>query len=147
MLLFLEANSCTSDFDDCYEPIDEWDRADTSTEWEFGNITLGREPRGGSLTIEVGEDFQVGDLAYVTVAVWSDGDSFGHDACRNAEMFSVYKTYEEAEAAVGKLKTAPGVLNRGPGVQLGNGYKLAYAPWEGYFESLDRIEVVSGAAT
>lgn len=146
MYILLEANSYTTE--GSYDLTDEWDRPDTDKTWSFGGLSLGEKPDYNYLHLDDLVGFKPGDLAYVTVVVWSDGDSFGHDAGRNAEMFSAHRTREEAEAAIEKLKKSPHIVNKDADLtELGNGYRLNYAPWEGYFESLDYTKIIGGIIT
>lgn len=140
MKLYVSAKSYVTEYD--YDVEDQWDRPDTSTEWFFGDIYLS-ESRFGYDDLDIDlldETIKIGDVVYVTVVVWSDGNSFGHDDCRNAEIFSVHRTREAANKAVE-------VLESPKGSDLGDGYKLVYRPWDGYFESQDYVEIIAGVVT
>lgn len=108
---------------------DRWDRDDTSTTWNFGDVFL-QERKGWSESFETSFDVNIKDLIYVVVAVWSTGDSFGHDDGANSEIFGVFKTYEEAEEYENNLKE-------------GKGYGKYQLPWDGYFESLDYTSILN----
>ena len=134
-------------FTDClsgYDPDDDWSRDSFSTSWDFGGLGILREGQTEEITISA-PDVEEGQKVFVTVAVWSTGDSFGRDEDNYAEAFSVHKSYEAAKKAVEVMESAKGVLDRPKeGYDLGDGYKLSYAPWDGYFESLSYIKIVEG---
>lgn len=117
-------------------------RPDTYTYWTFGGLTLTESSEYSEVEIEVGKDeFKVGDVAYVVVAVWSTGDSFGHDEGSNAEALSVHKDRESAEKSVQ-------VIEGREGNDLGDGYSLAsFKPWDDYFDSLTYTKIISGVVT
>jgi hypothetical protein len=128
-----------------YDPSDKWSRDSTSTDWEFGSV---KPVRGGAvydITIDWDGEVDKGTKVFVTVAVWNTGDSFGNDDGYYAEAFSVHTEYDKAVKAREILEKAEGVLDvSDKPYDLGDGYKLHYAPWKGYFESLGRIEIVEG---
>lgn len=126
-----------------YDPDDEWSRDSTSTSWSFGEPTFKNPKDCASINIDVSEDDAKQDKLFLTVVVWSTGDSFGHDEDSYAEAFSVHRTLEEANKAMTELKNARDILDdtKGP-ADLGNGYTLAYAPWSGYFESWGYGEII-----
>lgn len=114
------------------DPNNMWDRASTDTTWSFGGLYLSNKRRGyEDLNYDSHKPYKIGDIVYVIVAVWSDGDSFGYDRGSNAEIFGVFSTYKEAEDCVTKLKKK-------------RGYDV---PWNGYFESLDYLEIIGGVLT
>lgn len=113
---------------------DQWDRGETSTDWEIAGLVLTR-PISHKLrynqdyeVVGADDDYSEGDDYYAVVAVWSTGDSFGWDTDYCCECFGVYKTEAEAEAKKKKLEKD----------------KSHSVPWNGYFESLTDIEVLSG---
>lgn len=143
MKLYVESTKYTDNVGG-YDPEDDWSRDSTSTRWSFGSVKVLREGMREDVTIEC-EDFNELTEVFVTVAVWSTGDSLGWDSGYCAEAFSVHKSYEDAKKAVSIMENAKGVLDRPKGgYDLGDGYTLAYVPWDGYFESLNYIEICSG---
>ena len=138
--LFLKTKSYTDITRRATEP--EWDRDDTSTSWTFGPIYL--QDRGSCENFQTNFDVKAGDVVYVVVAVWSTGDSFGHDDGSCSEVFGSFKTYEEAE----KFKTElENVSTKDYDFTFKIGDRDVYVPWVGYFESLDYVEIVSGSVT
>jgi hypothetical protein len=110
---------------------DDWDRDDTYTTWDFDQVSLDKPLHiFDTESFETGFDVNKGDVLHVVVAVWSDGNSFGHDSGRNSEVFGCFKTYEEAEELQNNLEEK-------------NGYKPHQLPWDGYFESLDYISILT----
>lgn len=126
---------------------DEWDRDDTDTNWDFGDIyfELGTTNRKsyGDLDIIVSKEDAEQTETYAVIAVWSTGDSFGHDSGRCAEIISVHHDYDEANNA---KETLEGIGEKDKNVNkipLGNGYFVpGYVPWFGYFESLCYVTVI-----
>jgi|GEM_PF-4240453 len=106
---------------------DEWDRDDTSTEWSFGRLGLTKRQYEESFPVSF--DVKAGDIVFAVVAVWSTGNSFSHDEQHCSELFGIFKDANEAlefEKAL-KNKSVPDI----------------YYPWDGYFESLDYIELLT----
>jgi hypothetical protein len=103
---------------------DEWDIGDTWTSWDFGPLSI-KNHSGYDEFIDLDWEPDTGDQVYLVIAVWSTGCSFGHQAGEYSEVFGGFKTWEEANQKLKDVKVQP------------------YRPWEGYFESLDSIEVES----
>jgi len=141
--IYVKHNSYT---ENCggYDPEDEWSRDSTSTSWSFNGVGILRENQIEDITI-VCDHVEEGQKVFVTVAVWDTGDSFGWDDGMCAEAFSVHTSYESASYAKKVMESAKGVLDRPKdGYELGDGYVLRYAPWDGHFDSLCYIEIVEG---
>lgn len=66
----------------------------------------------------------LGDIVHLVIAVWSTGDSFGHDSGAHSECFGVFKTKEEADKKCKELE----LDTKSP------------LPWLGYFENLESVE-------
>ena len=124
------------------ESDDQWDRDDTSTSWSvYGLVISDNKPTGyGSEEIDVPDDFcKVDDILYAVYAVYSDGDSFGRDDGHNLEFIMAYKSKEAAEKAKKILESCKDYNCE---IELENGKTLTFGiPWNGYFESLDYINV------
>lgn len=106
------------------DPNDRWDRASTCTDWTINGIKVSRKEGYQLLPIEI----DAGHPVYVVYAIWSTGDSFGHDENYGCEAMAVLPTREEADKEVARLKEV----------------KDYSVPWNGYFESLTTIDIVSG---
>lgn len=138
--LYLEAASFTCEDDD-FVSTHEYSRADTNTSWDFGNVAYITEDREFVKGREQAYlDHPVDDLdlngakiAYVVVAVWSDGDSFHRDNGRHAEIMGVFVDKDDAYDFEKQLKSSePLIVN----------LRRIRRPWDGYFESLDYIDVI-----
>jgi hypothetical protein len=135
MFLTLDATSysyCTREAD----PEDNWDRGNSGTDWTIGGISLGARDSERSLPADF--DVQVGDKVFVVYAVYSTGDTFGHDEGAYLEVLSFHKNREIAER---NLAAAEGRTRRDRSqlvLEFDSGGKVErYCPWDGYFESLD----------
>lgn len=116
------------------DPDDRWDRASTSTSWSVHGLTLHDKDTYDAVINYL--EAKEGDEVYALYAVYSTGDSFGHDASGQLEFINVFATYKDAERARDSLATSNVYL-------LSNGQEisLGYKPWDGYFESLDYMEI------
>lgn len=120
---------------------DAWDRGDTDTSWTFLGVNLTQHDSQYALPVE--DDIKPGDTVYVVTAVYSTGDTFGHDAGHCMEFISYHKN---SEIAYRNKKNIEAGLNKDKAynytIELDNGNTVSrYCPWDGYFESLDYVEV------
>ena len=76
-------------------PDDQWDRDDTRSEHTMQFISIARE--GSWNTISYPGEVKPGDKVYLLFAVYSTGDSFGHDEDRSVELISVHKDLNYAK--------------------------------------------------
>ena len=105
-------------------PDDSWDRASTSTDWEIPTtftVSNQDEYKAEPLNFSPIE----GSQYFMVYAIWSTGDSFGQDDRNYCESFGVFKTYKQAQKKVAELTV------------------WTSAPWKGYFESLDTLDIQS----
>lgn len=126
-----------------YDPEDKWSRDSTDTSHEFGKIYRGRSHEDAlnynDLSIQVSEEEFKYKEPVLVIAVWSTGDSFGHDSGYNAEIMCVQPTIADARKTKEILEKAKG------GEELPNGNKVpGWIPWNGYFERLDYITLEIG---
>lgn len=96
-------------------------------------------------------DLKSGDRAYLVWAEWSTGDSFGHGDRSSVEAIGLfvdrkcaqelkdgleatdkYGNYQSSKNVSYKIKTTDGQL-----------FECGFAPWAGYFESLDAVHIDS----
>ena len=125
---------------------DSYGRRGTYTEWFLRGISLSDED--GHMALPADFDVAVGDTVYVVAAVYSTGDTFGHDHGQMLEVISVHKNVEIARKNKKNLESA---VRSGRGrfhddsfveIHFDNGKSLKRTvPWDGYFESLDYVTV------
>ena len=86
------------------------------------------------------EELIQGNPVHVVWAEWSDGDSFGNSYRGRVEAYGVFSKWEDALG----LKTAlENSTNNGYNFTASTGqvFESKYVPWNGYFESLDSINI------
>lgn len=120
------------------DPEDEWDRANTRTTWYVEGLSLHDEDAYGRLPV----DFEVsnGDELFAVYAVYSTGDSFGHDDCSDLEFIDVFKDFEKAKKCVDDIKATTGRHSAAYTKENGQVVQV-HIPWDGYFEHLDELTV------
>ncbi len=132
--IYLDSSSYQEQDD--HDGDDEWSRPNTYTSWNFNFLST----KHGDHHVDVPFKPVVGATYYAVIAVYSTGDSFGHDANLCIEVFSVYETEHDANVAKHKIEadqnnnTLKFNLPGGKPVEVSN-------PWHGYFESLTSVEV------
>lgn len=148
----LEARASTYDNGDGDDSSERYSyRGTTSTDWDVRGLRLLKSgeymgyKRGDST--QVAFKPEVGKVYYALYAIYSTGDSFGHDHANCLELVGVYKSRYVADENKKRL-TADGAESRRwdnatvelivEGVDKPHKY---YRPWTGYFESLDSLEV------
>lgn len=118
---------------------DEWDRGSTSTNWIFNNLKV--IDRDNCDSVSVDYEVKKGDTLYPLIAVWSTGDSFGNDDGAQMEMFTVYRTYEEADKAKKIMEKAG---NSSCKILDGDGKEIEfYPPWVGILNLLIILTLIS----
>lgn len=115
---------------------DEWDRGNTETTHGIEGFEV--ESKWTDLTVDFEPKY---DLTYFLLyAVYSTGDSFGHDEAAGIEFLGMFENYETAEL---NMKRVEAMTNFGSCTLLtdfGMNYDM-YVPWFGYFESLNYIRI------
>ncbi len=114
-------------------PEDSWDRPDTSTDWSINGLRI--VEKDGYRVHEVPYAPVIGSPHYLVFAIYSSGDSFGHDESGGFEIIGIYDNPELARDAADAAKGNGQFIN-----EAGKKYE-AYRPWDGYFESLTTLEV------
>lgn len=142
-----------NDGEDSNEPYSY--RGTTTTSWRVTGLKLlGTEDHSYGYrvreTVDVGFEPKKGQLYHLLFAVYSTGDSFGHDHGRCFEAIGVYKSRavaEENEKRLREGKPSKPAKYGGTMVMLKmerTAKQQPYnRPWDGYFESLDYLEVLS----
>ena len=122
-------------------PNDEWDRADTASEHTLHSIAIASKSSYSTVTYP--GIIQPGDKVYLLYAVYSTGDSFGHDDARCLELISVHKdldvarwNHQKVEASQNDDYMTQLVLSQ----DNGQTWKMN-PPWCGYFERLSYARV------
>lgn len=121
-------------------PNDEWDRDDTDGRIDGvaayyvteGDSTGYRGMGWGDHTYDV--DAQPGDVVHVVIAEYSTGDTFG----RSGGQVSVMDVFTENHDAVELWKFLSKVKDEFSVKHNGQDY---YIPWNGYFESLEDLDI------
>lgn len=124
------------------DPNDDWDRPDTRTYHEVLGARLTRDT--GEYVEGLRGSLQAGEKIYALIAIYSTGDSFGHDEDYGFEVVNIFRTKEAADYARKTLDEAPDNGYDFKPVQYLNtdGDLIDYhRPWTGYFERLTSLEV------
>lgn len=132
MYLRLKTSSDTYITQDA-DPEDEWSRDSVGKNWSIEGVELSRADGEHCLA----PDFPaaVGDEVYAVYAVYSTGDTFGHEDGAYLEVISFHKSKEIAEKNLAAMSSHAGgqmTIHFDGGGVVGR-----YCPWDGYFESLD----------
>ena len=87
--------------------------------------------------------------AFVVWVEWSTGDSFGHGERCRTEVLGLFKSYDDAEVLKDAIEASSnkydrrGYENDGAAYWVktpdGQIFTSGWAPWLGYFESLDSV--------
>jgi hypothetical protein len=135
------------------DPNDRWDRASTSTTWDIRGLKLidkeGSHYFNYRETVDVNFEPEKGKIYHLLYAVYSTGDSFGHDDSACFEAIGVYQDRKIAEENEKRLREGKPTVTEKWGTRvvllmegMDKGHEY-HPPWNGYFESLNRLEVES----
>jgi hypothetical protein len=118
---------------------DDWDRGDTHTDHTVNGLVIGEDSNCLSLA-----DVAVGDKIWLVYAIYSTGDSFGHDSNEQIEFFTVHRNEEVARYNARVLEgfDSNADYNRRNKffLSLDDGTQFqTVPPWCGYFESLSAV--------
>lgn len=122
---------------------DDWDRGDSYTSWDLLGCSIKEE--GEYFDVIAPFEVKSGDSVIVVYAVYSTGDSFGHDEGACKEVIDVFKDMDKAEACVRAIESTTKSWDDRTEKKAewiredGSAGKLDYVPWNGYFESLDYV--------
>ena len=115
-------------------PEDDWDRGDTAAHISIHSIEVADRYHD----IDVPFDVEPEVVYYLVWANYNTGDSFGHDDNR-VEFIDLFKTEKLAEECADIARASGGynyIFTRE------NGRRCTQSiPWNGYFESLNDINV------
>ena len=149
LYLDLVTSSCCEETSEV-DPDDRWSRASTATSWTVHGVRLVEQDGHQSLPVDF--PVQVGDVVHVLYAVYSTGDTFGHDDGYSLEFLSVHKNYEVAQRNLASVEGRSRANSQYTmTLEFDSGGKVErHCPWDGFLESLDyvRLEtfVVQGAS-
>lgn len=115
------------------DPDDSWDRGNTAAHWTINGLRLVESD--GYRVHEVPFDAVAGKRYHLVYAIYSTGDSFGHDDAACLEIIGVFEDEELAHRAAEAARGDGPCIN-----ELGEEYEMS-RPWQGYFESLDELSV------
>lgn len=123
------------------DPNDSWDRGNTHSEHTLKHIRIAKD--GNYPCITYPGLVKPGEKVYLVYAVYSTGDSFGHDTDRCLELISVHKDIDIARFNYQKVKTSIAHdYNYTLEISQDNGQVVPVScPWLGYFESLSLVKV------
>lgn len=117
------------------DPDDEWSRDSTSTSWHVKGVQVASKDDYDGVT--VGFDATPGEAVFVVYAIYSTGDSFGHDESAQLEFIDAFKSADKAAAAAQGLQGSAKGWTR----EDGSFAEMNWKPWDGYFESLEEMNV------
>lgn len=126
------------------DPESEWDRDDTSSIWEFNFVTIVDEQDYFDLCVPF--DLKKGDDVWVVTAIYSTGDSFGHDASGCCEFIDAFLDKHKARECANVIRASENSYRDKTEHKIkwiredGSEGRLDYAPWNGHFESLDKVQ-------
>lgn len=118
------------------DPEDRWDRDDTAGDITIQGINI--VDKASYKDIDVPIEVTEGEIYYLLWADYNTGDSFGHDG-NQFEAIDLFTTSKAAYLARRQLLAAnksSGIYTRDDGTNI-----QIYLPWEGYFESLNDLNV------
>ena len=129
------------------DPEDSWGADDTATDWTVNGISL--SDQDSQYALEPDFDVEVGDTVYVVYAVYSTGDTFHHASGAYLEVLSFHKNGDLAhQNASGARERSNRESAYTMTITYDSGAQVSrHCPWDGYFESLDYIQVDSFVVT
>ena len=123
------------------DPDDKYDRANTDTDRSIHGFKVVNEDTYSDFPVDFLPEYGIPYL--LLYAVWSTGDSFGHDSRSHIEYYGLFRA-DQAEF-VTRLKAFLEAQKR----ELDDEYdemrefegKKYCFPWNGYFDSLSEVEI------
>lgn len=95
-------------------------------------------------------DLKPGERAFIVWVEWSSGDSFGRGIREYTEVIGLFTKYEDAEVLKEKLESELTYDDSSYGVDKvvywiktpdGQIFQTGFAPWRGYFETLESVHI------
>jgi hypothetical protein len=121
---------------------DRWDRDDTATSHSVTGIHIVGDD--DYCDVVIATTVAPNERIWLVWAVYSTGDSFGHDDAANIEFISAHRDESTARHNAEVLRAIPRDTSYGHRVPImleGGGVMEYTVPWLGYFESLDYVEI------
>ena len=129
------------------DPDDRWDRASTSTDHTITGFHAAPETDEKYYDLVIPYEPQYDEEYFLLYAVYSTGDSFGHDEGAGIEYIGFYRKNQLDIAQENQRKIEGQDLDSDKySLKLNSPAAKEFdqhAPWIGYFESLDIVEIVS----
>ncbi len=131
------------------DPDDRWDRASTQTDHSIVGFNAAPETEEKYYDLVIPYEPQYNEEYFLLYAVYSTGDSFGHDEGAGIEYIGFYRENQLDVAQENQRNIEQHLRSKDD-----DSYSLKlkspegkefdqHAPWVGYFESLDLVEIVS----
>ncbi len=135
-LVFNEDHYCH----DSYQSPEQW--GEWSESYSFNAPTLASASEAGYGGFPyVGAELQPNDELFVLYVVWSSGDSFGRDDRNYYEFLCVNKDADMAVRNLEKVKACNKISYVELELDDGSLMKCYCGSWNGYFESLDELDL------
>lgn len=130
----------TSEYGD-FDPDDTFSRPNTSTEHNIRGFSVGGESQYYDEVVLY--EPEKGTTYYVLYAIYSTGDSFGHDEAGGIEYYGFYREDQLDVAKENKRRLNAAQEGAEAKIIMPDGSKEhnVYVPWLGYFESLDDLDI------
>jgi hypothetical protein len=121
------------------DSTDSWDRGDSDTYHTFLGVRRSDTPEIASSL-----DISVGTECYVVWAIWSTGDSFGHDSGSQKNLLGVFLDENSALALEKEIERNDRENPNSFSFFFTTPDKqeiTVHQSWHGYFDSLDSVRV------
>lgn len=90
-------------------------------------------------------DLAAGSNALVVWVQWGSGDSFGHSSGAHAEAIGIFKDLDSAVSLQSQIRNWSGVKDQSRAYSFktpdGQVFESGWAPWAGYFETLEGVNI------
>lgn len=88
-------------------------------------------------------DIPSGSNALVVWAIYSNGDSFGRASMVGTEILGIFLDMKSANELMDHVSNNENEKSDSINITTTDGqvFKMDYVPWQGYFESLDSVEI------
>lgn len=123
-------------------PKDDWDRGDTITSYTLENVLMG-ESTWYDLLYD--GELSLGDAVHIVYAIYSTGDSFGHDTDGMIEFITAHRNLNVAKhnkVVAESCNNDNNDYTSSVMLTFDDGQSFRFTPpWNGYFESLSRVDI------